>query len=124
MEKAKHIFNRKELKFNRIALRKNSTSAEAALWSLIKNKQLDGRKFRRQYSIGNFIVDFCCPVEKLIIELDGDSHGDYYKIQQDTDRDMSLQNMGFIILRFENRFVFQEPEYVLSEIRKNLRNKL
>jgi very-short-patch-repair endonuclease len=43
-----------------------STSAEAVLWDILKSKNLDGRKFRRQYSIGSYIVDFCCPSEKLI----------------------------------------------------------
>ena len=87
------------------------------MWNSLKNKQLDERKFRRQYSIGNFIVDFCCPSEKLIIELDGDSHGDYQKIQKDIKKELYLQNLGFTILRFENRFVFQDPEFVLTEIK-------
>jgi very-short-patch-repair endonuclease len=47
----------------------------------------DGRKFRRQYGIGYYIVDFCCPAEKLIIELDGDQHGDYEQIEKDKKRD-------------------------------------
>ena len=122
MAKTAHIFNRKELKSNRIALRKNSTSAEAALWDLLKNKQLEGRKFRRQHSIGNFIVDFCCPTEKLIIELDGEVHGDYHQIVKDTKRDEYIQELGFTVLRFENRFVFQDPEYVMEEIKKRFNN--
>ena len=77
--KNKNLFNRKGLKSFRSFLRNKSTSAEAALWNILKPKQLDGRKFRRQYSIGNYIVDFCCPSEKLIIELDGDPHGEYHK---------------------------------------------
>ena len=66
-----NLFNRKSLKSFRSALRNRPTSAEAALWSILKSKNLEGRKFRRQYSIGSYIVDFCCPSEKLIIELDG-----------------------------------------------------
>ena len=124
MHRVKHIFNIKELKSYRINLRTNSTSAEVALWELLKNKQLEGRKFRRQHSLGNFIVDFCCPSEKLIIELDGNVHGDYYQIVRDTNRDQYLHDLGFNVLRFENRFVFQDPEYVLSEIRKRFKIKL
>jgi very-short-patch-repair endonuclease len=124
MNKSNHFFNKKELKENRIALRKSSTSAEAALWNLIKNKQVEGRKFRRQYSIGNYITDFCCPAEKLIIELDGHYHGDYYQINKDTIRDHFLETIGFTVLRFENRLVFQNPEYVLGEIVNHLRNKI
>ncbi len=83
----KNLFNRKVLKSSRASLRNRSTSAEAALWEMLKSKKLDGRKFRRQYSIGSYIVDFCCPSEKLIIELDGDHHGEYIKIEKDKKRD-------------------------------------
>jgi very-short-patch-repair endonuclease len=119
----KNLFNRKDLKSFRSSLRKRSTSAEAELWELLKSKKLEGRKFRRQYSIGNYIVDFCCPKEKLIIELDGDPHGEYHKIQKDEIRDNYLANLGFTVVRFENRFVFQEPEYIKSEITKVFNKK-
>jgi very-short-patch-repair endonuclease len=122
MNSSKHIFNVKDSKSFRKRLRNILTSAEVALWKLLKNKQLEGRKFRRQHSLGNFIVDFCCPSENLIIELDGDVHGDYTQIGKDKSRDQYLQNLGFYILRFENRFVFQDPEYVLREIKKRFKN--
>ena len=121
--KSKIIFNRKGLKIFRSSLRNRSTSAEAALWEMIKSRKLEGRKFRRQYSIGNYIVDFCCPAEKLVIELDGAPHGEYHKIQEDGNRDKYLESFGFIVLRFENRFVFQEPEYIISEISKVINKK-
>jgi very-short-patch-repair endonuclease len=121
--KNKNLFNRKGLKSFRSSLRNRSTSAEAALWNILKSKKLDGRKFRRQYSIGSYIVDFCCPSEKLIIELDGNPHGEYYKIQEDENRDKYLESLGFNVLRFENRFVFQEPEYLKNEIRKVINKK-
>ena len=117
------FFNRKNLKQYRISLRKNSTSAEVALWKLLKSGSLKGRKFRRQHSIGHYIVDFYCPSEKLIIELDGNPHGDYIQIERDTSRDKYLEELGMTILRFENRFVFQEPEYVLNEIMKVFKGK-
>lgn len=87
---------------------------------MLKSRNLDGKKFRRQYSIGNYITDFCCISEKLVIELDGDSHSSYHSIVKDEIRDKYLKNLGFTVLRFENRFVFQEPEYVINEIRKFL----
>ena len=116
--KNENLFNRKALKSFRKSLRNRSTSAEAALWIMLKSRKLDGRKFRRQYSIENCIVDFCCPSEKLVIELDGDPHGEYHKIEKDKNRDKHLGTLGFTVIRFENRFVFQEGEYVLKEIRK------
>ncbi len=120
-----NLFNKKDLKSFRSSLRKNSTSAEATLWDILKSRKPDGRKFRRQYSIGSYIADFCCPSEKLIIELDGDQHGEYHKIQEDEYRDNYLSGSGFIVLRFENRFVFQDPDYIKSEVRKvfNQRNE-
>jgi very-short-patch-repair endonuclease len=121
--KNKNIFNRKGLKSYRSSLRNRSTSAEAVLWDILKSKNLDGRKFRRQYSIGNYIVDFCCTSEKLVIELDGNSHGEYHKIEKDKKRDQYIEGLGFSILRFENRLVLQEPEFVKNAIRKTFEGK-
>ena len=81
--KNQNLFNRKSLKFFRSLLRNKSTSAEAELWNILKSKKLNARKFRRQHSIGNYIVDFFCASEKLVIELDGNPHGEYHKIEED-----------------------------------------
>ena len=115
---SRYSSNRIELKEFRKRLRNRSTSAEATLWNMLKNKQLKGKKFRRQHSLGNYIVDFYCSSDKLIIELDGDPHGEYHQINKDEIRDNYLASLGFIVLRFENRFVFHDPEYIKSEIRK------
>jgi very-short-patch-repair endonuclease len=116
--KSSNLFSRKGLKSFRSSLRNRSTSAEAALWNILKSRNLEGRKFRRQYSIYNYIVDFCCPSEKLVIELDGAPHGEYHRILKDEIRDKYIESLGFTVIRFENRFVFQEPEYIKNEIRK------
>ncbi len=113
-----HLFNRKNLKSVRSSLRNKSTSAEAVLWNLLKSRNIRGRKFRRQHSIDKYIVDFYCPSEKLIIELDGNPHGDYYKIEKDIIRDKYFEALGLKILRFENRIVFQDPDYLLNKIIK------
>jgi very-short-patch-repair endonuclease len=60
---------------------------------------------------------------KLLIELDGDAPSDYYKIEEDKIRDKYLEDLGFTVLRFENRFVFREPEYIKDEIKKVLKKK-
>jgi very-short-patch-repair endonuclease len=119
----KHLFNRKSLKPIRSKLRNESTSAEAALWDLLKLKNLEGRKFRRQHSIGKYIVDFYCPSEKLIVELDGNPHGDYIQIEKDIIRDRYLEELGLTVIRFENKSVFQEPEFVLNEIKKGFKEE-
>jgi len=68
------IFNRTDEEFKRKILRRNMPQAEVILWSKLRNKALKGYKFRRQYSIERFVIDFYCPQLKLAIEVDGDSH--------------------------------------------------
>ncbi len=111
------IHNKPELKTLRKALRNNSTSAEATLWNYLKNRQLDARKFRRQHSIGNYIVDFYCPEEKLVVELDGENHFWEEGISHDNNRTHYLQKMGFNIIRFENKWVFDDINFVLLKIK-------
>ena len=72
-------------------LRNHSTPAEAVLWTYLKSASIDGRKFRRQHSIGEYIADFYCPSEKLIVELDGEPHGDYIQIEKDKIRGKFLE---------------------------------
>jgi very-short-patch-repair endonuclease len=107
------------LKTIRKKLRNNLTSAEARLWSLIKNKQLHGRKFRRQYSIGNYIVDFYCPKEHLAIELDGNDHFHPESLDRDMARDLELSQKGIRVLRFENKWIWEDPEWLLNQVIKN-----
>ena len=110
------IHNRKYLNEYRKRLRNNLTSAEATLWKSLQKKQLMGRKFRRQHSIKNFIVDFYCASEKLIIELDGAVHLDFAQENYDHERTLQLEKLGFMILRFENKEVFENLEVVLDTI--------
>lgn len=113
------IFNRKPLKQYRKDLRNNLTPAEAVLWTYLQKKQLDGRKFRRQHSIGNYIVDFYCPVEKLAVELDGSGHFTPEGERYDMERDTYISKLGIKMLRYENRDVFNNVEAVLEDIRNN-----
>ncbi len=110
------IFNRKYLKSFRQDLRNNSTQAEIILWNEIKHSQLNGRKFRRQQSIGKYIVDFYCPAEKIAIELDGDVHLNKEQIARDSIRDEYLRSLGITVLRFENKLVLKNIDVVLKEI--------
>ena len=112
----KKIHNYKHLEGRRKELRKNLTPAEATLWKSLQRKQLSGRKFRRQHSIENYIVDFYCASEKLIIELDGAVHLDFAHQNYDYERTQILENLGFKVLRFENKLVFENLTQVLEEI--------
>lgn len=116
------IHNLKPLEKFRKKLRKNLTPAEAVLWNTLKGKQLEGRKFRRQHSIGNYIVDFYCPSEKLIIELDGAGHFTYEGSQKDEIRDNYLSSLGLNVIRFENRDLKNNLEAVLKAISSNFNN--
>ncbi|OKL39593.1 endonuclease domain-containing protein [Pontibacter flavimaris] len=110
------LHNRSYLKENRRALRNCSTPAEGELWKYLKSGQLEGRKFRRQHSISNYILDFYCPSEKLAIELDGQVHLHAAAGEADHKRDEMLATMGIKVLRFENKDIFQHLEAVLQEI--------
>ena len=115
------INNKKILKVYRKRLRNNSTPAEIKLWTYLKNKQLSGRKFRRQHSIDNFILDFYCPGEKLAIELDGGYHNLKKQAAADRERDLILNFYGIKVLRFKNELVFKSPDGVLETIRREFK---
>jgi very-short-patch-repair endonuclease len=114
----KDIHNLPERAQFRRERRRDLTSAEATLWALLKNSALDGRKFRRQHSVGRYILDFYCPAEKLAVELDGEDHFMPWGITYDNERKRYLNRVGINVRRFENRDVFQCEEWVLNEIRK------
>ena len=114
-----YIHNRNNLKILRKQLRNNLTPAEAELWKHLQNRKLEGRKFRRQHSIGNYILDFYCPQEKLGIELDGKDHFTDNGYEADEERTKYINSLHIKIIRFENREVFEQLEGVLEEIRQN-----
>ena len=109
--------NRHELLEVRRQLRKSGEAAEAVLWKCIKSRQILGFKFRRQFSIGPYILDFYCPKIHLCIELDGEPHYTLKGMEQDQIRTEWLQEEhGIHILRFENHLVFDYPQNVVAEI--------
>ncbi|NIQ04073.1 MAG: DUF559 domain-containing protein [Nitrospinaceae bacterium] len=110
--------NKKELKGLRQKLRNNMPPAEKALWNQLRGSQLEGYKFRRQQSIGDFILDFYCPEAKLAIEIDGDSHfGDDNEIN-DFERQRKIELHGIKIIRFTNIEIHDSLEGVVANILK------
>ena len=101
----------------RTELRKNLTPAEATLWRYLSGSKLDGRKFRRQHSFDKYIFDFYCPAERLAVELDGEVHRTERAELHDNERKVFLRDYGILVVRFENFLVFDEPEFVLGNIR-------
>ena len=111
------INNRPELKPFRKELRNHSTSAEATLWTYLQKSQLENRKFRRQHSLGNFIADFYSPAEKLVVELDGEQHYHEPGMERDRIKENYLRSIGIRVVRFENKWVFEDINWVLEKIR-------
>ena len=98
------------------SLRSNATDAERKLWSLSRNKQLGGLRFRRQQPIGPYIVDFFCPAAKLVVELDGSQHGEEENLTYDEARTKWLNSRGYRVVRFVNADVLRNPEIVADAI--------
>jgi very-short-patch-repair endonuclease len=96
------------------ALRKKMTDAEQALWRILRGRLIDGLKFRRQHPFGDYILDFVCLENKLIIEVDGSQHQN--QAEHDEVRTQQLQKADFHILRFWNNEVLQETEAVKEKI--------
>lgn len=117
----KRIHNFKYLEERRKKLRNNLTPAEAFLWKYLQQKKLYGKKFRRQHSITNYIVDFYCPSEKLIVELDGEIHNNISQQNYDFERTQKLESLGFKVIRFENKMVFEETHLVLEAIKNHFK---
>jgi very-short-patch-repair endonuclease len=110
------IYTLPELKTFRTELRKKLTPSEARLWTILKSSRLV-RKFRRQHSVGGYILDFYCPSEKLATELDGAGHFTGNGILYDRERTLFLETFGIKVIRFENKRVFEDEEWVLDNIR-------
>lgn len=120
--KKNKIHDNPNSKDNRKNLRKTLTPAEAFLWNHLKAKKLDGRKFRRQHGIYQYIVDFYCAEERLVIELDGEVHNTANALEYDNKRTAVLTDLGLKVIRFENKMVFENLTSVLKEVKDNFQN--
>ena len=107
------------LKENAKANRNNMTEAESAFWSLAKGSGL-GEKCRRQYIIGEYIVDFFFRKSMLIVELDGGYHFTEEQQKEDAIRQDWLEHMGYKVLRFTNEQILFDTDRTLAEIKKHL----
>lgn len=98
-------------------LRADLTGAEAILWAMLRNRQMDGLKFRRQAPVAGAIADFACHEIKLVIELDGGVH-DLHEAR-DAARDERLRAAGYTVLRFRNGAFSKNPAVVTEAIRRH-----
>ncbi len=97
-------------------LRTALTPAETLLWNKLRSKQCHSFKFRRQHAIGPFIVDFFCPEQGLVVEIDGDVHAEQTKIAQDRQRERYLRSLGLQVIRYTNHEVLNNLNGVLEHL--------
>ncbi|MBS1494646.1 MAG: endonuclease domain-containing protein [Bacteroidetes bacterium] len=114
------IFNKPESKEKRKHLRKNSTKAESILWEELRGKKLLGAKFKRQFSVDKYVIDFYCPKLNLAIELDGEIHLEKVAIKYDKVRTLFLNNLGIEVIRFNNEEIFESLPLVLERIKDEI----
>ncbi|MDM8159911.1 endonuclease domain-containing protein [Labilibaculum sp. K2S] len=98
-------------------LRRNMTESEKLLWSEIRNRKINGLKFRRQHPINIFIADFYCHEIKLVIELDGNIHDSEENKEYDQGRTAELGYLGVKVIRFANEEVMNSMNTVLAKIK-------
>ena len=114
------LFNRTKEKTTRKMLRNNMPEPEVILWSKLKGKNLNGFKFRRQYSVDKFVIDFYCPKLKLAIEVDGESHYSENAEVRDRERQYIIESFGISFLRFTNKEIHENIDGVMVKIIQNV----
>ena len=97
-------------------LRRNETESEEVAWRLLRTLRFKGFKFRRQYAVGPYIVDFCCPQRRLIVELDGSVHAQPSQTRRDASRDAQLERRGYTVMRSPNGIVTEAPELFVRKV--------
>jgi 2-amino-4-hydroxy-6-hydroxymethyldihydropteridine diphosphokinase len=116
--------NQQEQTLLRKTLRNNATAPEALLWMKLKGKQIDGLKFRRQFGVGPYVIDFYCPELRLGIELDGEIHNRFDTEMHDNIRTAFLRENRIMLLRYKNEVVYQNVDAIIEDIRQFYRNTL
>lgn len=97
-------------------MRKAMTEAELKFWNAVRAHRLDGLSFRRQLPVAGYIVDFACPLHKIIIELDGFQHAEDAAANYDQQRTHTLEELGWTVLRFWNDDILKDIDNVCLHI--------
>jgi adenine-specific DNA-methyltransferase len=106
----KHLYNDPSRKADRRRLRKDATDAKRQMWHILRNRQMAGLRFLRQYSIGPYVLDFYCPEQRLAVEIDGGQHASTHGQYCDARRDRYLQDLNIRVMRFWNNDVLRNIE--------------
>lgn len=115
------LYNKKSEKEKRRSLRQNIVKAEKIIWEKIRNRQIEDCKFRRQYSVDKFVIDFYNPILKLAIEIDGESHFLEGAVEYDRERQTYIESFGIKFIRFTNNDVYHNLDGVLESIALKVR---
>ena len=113
------LYNIKEMEETRRLLRQEQTETEAVLWEELRGRRLGNRKFRRQYSVGYFVLDFYCPEERLAIEADGNIHDSPEAQSYDTHRTNAISELKIRVIRFRNEEILNDLPRVLKQIKQH-----
>jgi very-short-patch-repair endonuclease len=97
-------------------LRQKETESEQVAWRLLRTLRFKGFTFRRQHAVGLYIVDFCCPQRRLIVELDGSVHAQPSQTRREKRRDAQLKDTGYTVARFPNGMVLEAPELFVEKV--------
>ncbi|MEH2382304.1 MAG: endonuclease domain-containing protein [Nostoc sp.] len=116
------LYNKNSEIEKRRLLRQNITKAEKLVWDKIRDRQLENCKFRRQYSVDKFVMDFYSSEFKLAIEIDGESHFEEGAAEYDKARQEFIESAGIKFIRFKNNDVYANLSGVLESIAENIRN--
>ena len=114
-------FNKSSEKNKRRNLRQHQTEAEKLIWRFLRNKQLLDVKFKRQYSVDHFVIDFYSPELKLAIEVDGASHNDPSKQVYDKRREKYLKNFDITFVRIKDEELFGNPNKAFDKIENEVK---
>src|SRR3989344_7522844 len=110
------LYNQSVQREKRRTLRNQIPQAEKLLWEQIRNKQIKGIKFRRQFGVGKYVVDFYSPQLKLGIEIDGNSHFNKSSKYNDIRRQRYLNSLGIKLIRFTNFVIYHNSEIVIQKL--------
>ena len=116
------LYNRQQEKEKRRELRQNETYAEKCIWSQLRNRSFLGLKFKRQFSIDRYIIDFYCPEHKIAIEVDGSVHDMEEVKTNDKQRQTILESYGVKFIRVTNEEYFGNPNKAFDRIERELKD--
>ncbi|OGY32320.1 MAG: hypothetical protein A3C02_04230 [Candidatus Andersenbacteria bacterium RIFCSPHIGHO2_02_FULL_45_11] len=115
-----YVYTRKDIQEIRSTLRKRMTVPELVFWTAVRDRKLKGYKFRRQYSVGRYVVDFYCSQARLGIEIDGESHFVDDQKEYDNVRGEYISALGIKVLRYTNEEIMKNLNGVLQDIGTHL----